>query len=325
MENKKTNVHIGIMPPPLGGISVYLHRLSKVSPNDIFLNEAKMNKLAILRALMAKDRHFFYNGLSRYCFLCLLISAFLRRNSYTLIFHGQNLEKNYDSSRFFNRCFLKIILIYAVSIQAVNPQIKEFICDVIKVKAEKVFVQHAFLPPPLEDEEEILSTYELELHDFINHHSPLVIANAFRLNFFNGVDLYGLDMCVKLVLDLKKEYPEMGLLFALADDSNQAYLQEIKERLTQYNINDHFYFMTGQKELWPLFKKADLMVRPTCTDGDALSIREALYFRCPVVASDVCPRLGKIIIFSARNQEEFNGKVRQTIDEGFDFSTRKDH
>ena len=50
--------------------------------------------------------------------------------------------------------------------------------------------------------------------------------------------------------------------------------------LQELNLEENFYFLTGQKELWPIFKKASLMIRPTNTDGDALSIREALYFLC---------------------------------------------
>ena len=66
--------------------------------------------------------------------------------------------------------------------------------------------------------------------------------------------------------------------------------------------------MTGQKELWPLFKKINLFIRPTFTDGDAVSIREALSFNCSVIASDVVQRPKSTVTFKNR---DFNDLYRQ--------------
>ena len=71
--------------------------------------------------------------------------------------------------------------------------------------------------------------------------------------------------------------------------------------------------MTGERELWPLFRKADLMVRPTCTDGYGISIAEALYFDCPAVASDVCVRPEGTLLFNNRDMDDFYEKASDIL------------
>ena len=60
----------------------------------------------------------------------------------------------------------------------------------------------------------------------------------------------------------------------------------MKSKITEYNLNDNFHFITGQKEIWPLFKKADILIRPTYSDGYSVSIEEAMSLGCKVIASE---------------------------------------
>jgi glycosyltransferase involved in cell wall biosynthesis len=172
-------------------------------------------------------------------------------------------------------------------------------------------VQHPFIAPPLEEEEEIGRTYPPDVLDFVADRQPLVIANAFRITFDRGLDLYGLDMCVELVARLKETHPRVGLLFALSEIGDRPYYAEINRRIDALGVRDSFHFMTGQRELWPLFRRADLMVRPTSNDGYGISIAEALYFGCPAVASDVCERPPGTVLFATRDPEDF---LRKCLD-----------
>ncbi|MBA3765519.1 MAG: glycosyltransferase [Acidobacteria bacterium] len=222
----------------------------------------------------------------------------------------RQLERwNFFKVRFFsyivNRC-RELIL--------VGPHLKDYYRGHgVKLPLNRVQVQNAFIHPPLEDESRILETYSSDVHKFVKSRSPLLVANGSSITFYKGVDIYGLDMCVELVAALKKTNENIGLLFALADISDQEYYQDINRRIDELGIRDNFHFMTGQKELWPLLKKADLMLRPTCTDGYCTSVAEARAFGCAVVASDVCQRARGSVIFANRRVEDLLLKCNEVL------------
>jgi len=229
-------------------------------------------------------------------------------NKYVIVSHGQGLENSYNKSNFFVKLVIKKMIFKAEYIQIVGKHLEQFLLD-IGYNENKIIIKNAFLEPPLEDENKILATYERELIDFIDSHDKIIIANASYLVFHNNVDLYGLDMCIELTSKLKKDYPNIGFVFALANEkANVIYLEQMKKRIKDLEIEDNFYFITGQKELWPLFKKADLMIRPTLSDGYGISIAEALYFDCPAIASDVSDRPEGTTIFKNRDLEDLYNK-----------------
>ncbi|MCA1592647.1 MAG: glycosyltransferase, partial [Acidobacteria bacterium] len=178
---------------------------------------------------------------------------------------------------------------------------------------QRTQVRHGFLPPPPEEESKIVETYTSETLAFVEAHRPLIVANGFRIVAHKGVDLYGLDMCVELVGALKKTCPRIGLVFALGEFEDAKYREKIERRIGELDIAGNIHLMAGQKEIWPLFRRADLMVRPTYTDGYAVSLAEALYLNCPAVASDVSERPPDAILFHNRDQKEFESRCREAL------------
>lgn len=304
MMNNKI-IQFGPMPPPLGGVSVYLYRLNKIRKNDVFINELKVNKFAYIQLVLRcfKCHYIFHSiNLKKICFLHFL--SYFNKNQYSIVLHGNTFFHNYEKANFLKKFAYRRVLSKCKMIQVVNEHIK---CSLIKIypdSEDKIIVKNAFLPPPIEDEERILNTYPEDLFVFRKKHHPIIVANAFKLVFWDGIDLYGLDMCIDIIAKLQKKYPNIGLIFALAADENQIYLNRIKEQIEVLQIKDNVFFLTGQKELWPLFKNANLMIRPTCTDGYGVSVKEALFFGCQAIASDVCQRPEGTILFKNRDEND---------------------
>lgn len=309
-------VHIGPLPPPLGGISVYLYRLSKIKKEAQFIDVKKFKtsleiNLWLLKQVFAlKKKNFIYHSPSLKTRLKLFLLSCISIHDFSLVIHGSSLIDHYKKSRKITKYLTKCMLNSANFIQVVDPNIQKFIKD-LGIKNKNIFIKDAFLPPPPEDEKKILNSYEKELFEFIELRDPILISNAGFIRFYNNVDLYGLDMCVNLTNLLKKDYPNIGYIFALADEKiNSQYLKIIKEQIKKLNIENNFYFITGQKEIWPIFKKVDIMIRPTYKDGYGISIAEALYFNCPAIASDVCKRPNGTILFKNRDLEDLYEKIK---------------
>ena len=304
--------HIGPLPPPLGGISVYLYRLQKLKSDDHYVDSTTLDKIGFLKLLCQNKEEVVLHDNNLRKLVAAFFFSILVGLRYSFVVHGAGI---YRKKKAISCFLLRKSLQRASSIQFVSKSLQDRMKDLFPEVVEHSFVQHAFLPPPLEDEKKISDTYPHEISVFLECHSPCLVANAFKLVFWeDGNDVYGLDMCVELIRRLKLKYPRIGLVFALADDTGESdYFAKIKERILTDKLNERIYFMSGQRELWPLFRKADLMVRPTCTDGDGISIAEALYFDCPAIASDVCVRPEGTILFNNRDMEDFYEKASDIL------------
>jgi glycosyltransferase involved in cell wall biosynthesis len=308
---------IGPFPPPLGGVSVFVKRYKQkmeAAGHDVeVLDPCPLSKLRYCISLFSIPRKKYdlisINVASIYVLMIVFLIGLIDRT--------QVIDHNWRQLERWN--FLKVRLFSHIvsrcgELILVGPHLKAYYRGHgVHLPLDRVQVQNAFIPPSLADEAEILKTYSTEVHEFVKSRSPLLIANASSITFYKGVDIYGLDMCVELVAALRRSDPNVGLLFALADISDREYYEEINRRIDELGIREHFHFMTGQRELWPLFKQADLMVRPTCTDGYCTSVAEARVFGCAVVASDVCRRAKGTTTFANRKDEDLLLKCNEAL------------
>lgn len=315
------DTHLGPIGKPLGGISVYLYRLSKLDKKADFINSLnllgtrKFKFWFIKQIFSRKRRNYIIHLHSNYIKLLFYFLCLFTNHSYSLVIHSNIFIDEYRKSNPLLLFFFKKAFKNARFIQVVNSQYKEFLKSV-GVKEENIKINNAFLPPPLEEEKQILNTYSEKLLEFVEKRNPLIISNSGYIRIYKSTDLYGIDMCIELTAELKKTFSNIGFLYALADkNKNNWYFKKMKKRVRELNIDKNFFFIIEQKEIWPLFKKADLMVRPTFMDAYGVSIEEALYFGCPAVASNVCKRPKGTIIFKNRDFKDFLEKCKKILPE----------
>mgnify|MGYP001154533439 CR=1 FL=1 len=93
-------------------------------------------------------------------------------------------------------------------------------------------------------------------------------------------------------------------------------LREIRSRIAARGVESNFLVVTEALPLCPILQRSDLFVRPTNTDGDALSVREALYLRVPALASDVVPRPRGTRLFRTRDAADLRRRADDLYTEG---------
>lgn len=321
--NVNGKIHIGTLPPPLGGVSVYLYRLKKLHREDDFIDPRFISRYSLINLMLTSTKEIVIEGIEgikwRYLLFLRLIKCF-KNNKYSVVLHGRGWLNDINLAGFFKKKVMLFSLCGCSSIRVVSTHMKDELVEVLSSYEGKIIIKDAFLPPPLEDEPKILDTYSDEMRKFMEIQRPLIVANAFKLIDWNGMDLYGLDMCIELIYRLRQDYPNVGLLFALANEKYRPdYYAKMKALIVDYGLQRNIYFLTNQHELWPILKDCDVMVRPTCTDGYGNSIAETLYFARPAVASDVCKRPDGCVVFRNRDMDDFEAKVRQVLGEANDF------
>ena len=313
---------VGPYPPPLGGISVFIYRLKKNLENnklhiDVFDTSRSYWVFGLkffvffFKIVLNKYQVIHVNSFDLKKIIILYLLRYLKRFKIFFTNHNATLfdTKNKIELFFYKKLIPKLDLLILVN---------DHILDIYKKRGiilpNKLVINNAFLPPPLEEEDMILKSYPDDLFDFLDNHSPVLLSNAFQIILIDNIDLYGLDLSVELVKKLKAHFPKIGFIFALANaNKNELYFHKIKTEIANNSLNENFYFLTGQKELWPLFKRSDMFIRATYKDGYGISIDESIYFNCPAIASDVCKRHPAAVVFENRNLDDLFMKSMEIL------------
>lgn len=193
--------------------------------------------------------------------------------------------------------------------------VSEFLADSTRrvgVVSERIHTIPGFLPPRASEFD--TSLVAPEVLEFVERRSPVIVASG-RVAWHGGEDLYGLDMLVELARRLHSDHPRLGVVLCFFDHApaEEARLQELRRRVVSAGLSDVVYFNTVAGPLMPVLVGADLFVRPTNTDGDANTVREALALGVPTVASDVVIRPSGALIFAARDDDAFEAAVRRAL------------
>ena len=89
-------------------------------------------------------------------------------------------------------------------------------------------------------------------------------------------------------------------------------IKKISEELKEKHKN--FLLLTNNTPIWPLFDYGLIFLRITTTDGDSVSLKEALFFDCPVLATDVVSRPNGTKLFNLLDDDLFD-EVCKIIEE----------
>jgi len=315
---------VGYYPPPIGGITIHIKRLYRAmkargiqstvfdigdhfpkSENIIPVNSFYRWLPGYLVGKMNDIVH--YHGqswLSRT--LLLLVKLRLKR----IIFTFHSLRDELGSLSLFNRLLIWFVAHFGDHFIAPGRDVRQKLIR-FGFPPDKISVIPTFLPP--HNEEQDYKAIPSYIWDFVKHHDPVLTANAFKISFFNGVDLYGIDMCVRLCARLKKQYPQIGLLFSLPNVGDYNYLSLMLENINKLGIEHNFFFISEEIELYPLLAHSRLFLRPTSTDSYGVSVAEAIYMGTPAVASDVCERPKGTALFHSRDDDDFEKVVLEQL------------
>ena len=309
---------VGPVPPPLGGVSVYLYRLSKLLDNSEMYNfiggGIKVYFKLFAKIIFTKADAIQLNVVNIKIVAIVLFVKLFKKVDFVFVDHNDQLLVNKSK---LDLWLLRLFFDRMVNVVVVGDHIKNnYMEHYITESPNKIIVENAFLPPPIEDKDSILSSYPPEYFSFVSNFPKILITSAFKLVVEKGVDLYGIDMTVELLNHLVNEcnLTNVGLVVFVADEQyNLEYINALKSKIVDYRINNNVLFITGQRELWPAYLNATLSIRATFRDGYGVSVSESIYLGCTAIASNVCNRAEGTILFKNRNQVSLNECVLRCL------------
>ncbi len=308
-----------IIPPPYGGVSVFVYRLiqqlvkdgysvggyyssdndddailaspmfdewkwmetSKFFPKVIkYIRETRKYKLV--------HSHFSLEGmlylwtLKTFCHKKIIISI-----------HNSMVTEYYLRSNPINRFFLRKMLKSDVTWVAVSEQGKSQLLQLPFIPTTEIHVIPAYIPDSRE-----VSPLSNEMQSYIDTHSQIIAFYGHSFMNYMDTDIYGFSIAIESFSILREKHPSLGLIICLAEDKDTERICALHELAKNYGVDNIIYWQIGAidniKELW---KQSHIYFRPTATDGDSVAVREAIDEGAVVVASNVAPRPPGVISF----------------------------
>jgi glycosyltransferase involved in cell wall biosynthesis len=317
---KKVILFIGPIAPPYGGISIHIDRLSILLEKDFhsdYIDESKaikqgyfnirsLNMYVYLKKILTSDVLYIHSGNSLLRAFHVAVGSLMGRKT-ILTLHAYPFDK------------LKAVKLLEETIYGRATKIilvNENLYDKIQLPRNKCLVRNAFLPPVMQKEPSLPETVNNWLTKSRHDGKYILCANAWQLEIFNNEDLYGADLCIDVVKKLNDTQLKVSMVFNVASlDKFRDKYDSYQSIIDQLGLGDSFLLINEKMSFVKLIEKSDIVLRPTNTDGDALTIREALFLGKPVIASDVVNRPQGTCLFQNRNAEDLANKITDMINQ----------
>jgi glycosyltransferase involved in cell wall biosynthesis len=315
-------VQVGAYPPPYGGVTVHLMRLHE------HLRRAGMDHTIIDLSPIRKEVPGVIN------LTWLEATALLEREPRSVV-HFHNFEPGHAGAyRRLARRHVTLLSLhnerFGDELDALGPLRKRVALARLKhlhgvvVDSEHcrtlatrlwggktpIHVIPEFIPPA-----EVPPLDRAELIDLRARCRYLLASNAWQAAVYRGRDLYGLDMLIELLSRLVHERGlDVGLVLLLPGAGEAGAPPALQEQIHAARLERHCALVTEPlAESSSLWRAADLVVRATNTDGNSLTVLEALAVGTPVVASDCVERPAGTVLFRTRDQADLETRVTEVL------------
>lgn len=312
----KRKVYLLIGPySAVGGVNIHIMRLSKLLYDNFdirFINESskKINQKNIfnlrtknifkyINFIFSSDIIHIHTGVWWLRIVHIIFARLMGKRIIVTIHSLTNLQTR--NSRYLTSYFINL----ADNVVAVSEKIKL----VLKIKQAKVLP--AFIPPIINDESDLPRSIVTILSE---NYEKIIVSNASNLIIHNNQDLYGIDLLIEVAIRLKKDQLNYKIIFVIASTTkNKEMLRNYKEIIIKNKIESFIKLVVQPISFVKLIMNSDLVIRATNSDGDAISIREALYFQKPVIASNIVKRPEGVVVFKNRDVDDLYRKIKKVI------------
>ncbi len=318
----KSIIFWGAPPPPIGGMTVHIERLSHyLSKNGWVITHfnftsfkhnrnsvKKINNLIFwytsLFFLNRKNIHYVITTRPKIRFLASILV--LTGQKVILREGGRDLQKTSKSS-----IILKVINIVALKMCSAFIGVNKDICDFAKKykSSKKIFKVNGFIYPPE-----------------INYKTPNDIVSFFgssKLSFVTSGqvfektedDIHGLWSMIPFIKAALIKNIDIKLCIVSynygIDNTNvrNEYINEISRQ----GVSNNIFFFHSNIQLWPILKYSNYFIRASITDGDSNAVREALALNNIVFSTDCVKRPKNCILYRTGDPNDLVEKVSTTL------------
>lgn len=295
---------IGKIPPPVGGVSIFVKRsydtLIDNNVDAILFPRGVFNNISVIVFLLLnRFDHIKLNTLSFSVIFLLFMTRNLRKTEVIDHNHSRRLNNSLKGSLiYWMLSKVKVISLVDSHLLSNYPSTTEYKFQVINpfIKPSKTELKQAKLTQPQ------------YITDFLQKFSRTFVVSAWRIVLEDSVELYGIERTCRLFEKIISTHSDVGLIVCIGDPN---YNTELLDRIKRmYSSSEHIIFWEGCVNSWTVFSTNTIYLRPTSTDGNSISIHEAMFFGSKIIASDVVARPDKTIVFDYDDDLDYSEKIK---------------
>lgn len=286
-------LQLGPYPPPHGGVQsnlvairtflrknqipcsvINITRHRKAEADEVYYPENAWQLIGLVHRLPYDIVHLHIGGmLSRRLLSLALVCASLPGRKSVLTFHSGGYPSTPEGQATGPASFAGFVLRRFDAVIGVNLEIMRFFSK-LHVSSQRA---HFIYPHSFQDEDQSQDLPE-PLGTFYARHSPLLISVGLL------EPEYDLPLQMEVLGLIRSRCPNAGLLMI----GSGSLEEDLRRRLQAKPYREHMLLCGDVPHAATLqaISRADVMLRTTLYDGDAVSVREALHLETPVIASD---------------------------------------
>ena len=286
-------LQLGPYPPPHGGVQsnlvairsflrsqgvpcavINITRHRQQDADDVFYPNSAVGLIRLLSRLKYDVIHLHVGGMLSNRVLSLALVCTLQRGSKSVMtFHSGGYPSTPEGKSAGPNSFAGFVLRRFDGLIGVNSEIMSFFQRLgVASQRTRLILPHSFLN---EEQQAVLPP---TLDSFFTAHHPVLISVGLL------EPEYDLPLQIQALEYVRKKFPSAGLVLIGSGSLDR----ELQSKIDTCSYGEHILLCGDVPHGATLLaiSRADLMLRTTLYDGDAVSVREALHVGTNVVASD---------------------------------------
>lgn len=311
---------IGPTAPPVGGVSAHVDRMA------FYLKKARAEFSVVSTTAVERSEGVFAIGNRKVLGIfrfgrqvrgaCVIVHSsdlFGACVGFFFRLHGGDVAQFIHNGRSvsnnglwgFRRFVWRFLLNKLNRVYVVNDQV-ECRLKSLGVSPSKIKVLNPYLPPT--DNERL----SIELASLQRLAAGRRVIAWCGLAVGERREIYGLDFFLDTVLRLPDIPEGVFVVIAMGEVDDVSCLDPRSKRLIS-ELRESVYIVPRGVPFVSLLSAVDVLVRPTTSDGDSVSVREAISLGVPVVASDVVQRPPGCLSFPLFDGDTCGERVLQAL------------
>lgn len=274
-------LHFAKQPPPIGGVTIHVQRLNQILNDNGYVSQVfdYSKKITIKTLSKIFSSHIVHLHVSSKLFRLMLVIFFRTIGKRIIVtFHGK-----YDFTHKLDSLSLKFchhaILLNDDSFKNAN-----------RISSNKISLLSAFIPPVNLHPHTLAINSLNEIEELRGKFKFVFCTNAWNIVYDEkGEEIYGGSTLVEIFNELQ----DIALIFSDPKGYYRSFLEQ-KYKSLPPNV----MFINYNHDFIEVINMCDSIIRATTTDGDSLSVHEALYLRKDVITTNVVNRPNGCILYS---------------------------